>query len=136
MNERLTYYPETKLNNPAIALDEHGYKHLICVKCRDYIGSEFDMDYYKFIRTKYCQRCRQAVTAQQKAEHMRRARRNKKLLNQQNDRLSAENSRLRELVAELDSRISEQESRIAELQKSRKTEKRQPFGIGSLFSKK
>ena len=52
------------------------------------------------------------------------------------DRLSAENSRLRELVAELDNRISEQEIRIAELQKSRKTEKKQPFGIGSLFSKK
>lgn len=106
MDKKLHGYLETGLKNPAIWVDENGMKLLYCIECGAYIGSENDMDYYSLIRRKYCDRCRKIIDNQQTAERMKRARRNKKALNQKNDLLTEENKKLREINARLDGQVN------------------------------
>lgn len=106
MDKKLHSYLETGLKNPAIWTDEDGVKHLYCIECSAYIGSENDMDFYSLIRRKYCDRCRKIIDGKQTAERMKRARRNKKALNQKNDLLIQENKKLREINARLDGQVN------------------------------
>ena len=106
MDKKLHSYLETGFKNPAIWVDENGMKLLYCIECGAYIGSENDMDYYSLIRRKYCDRCRKIIDNQQTAERMKRARRNKKALNQKNDLLIQENEKLREINQRLDGQVN------------------------------
>lgn len=106
MDKKLHSYLETGLKNPAIWTDEDGVKHLYCIECSAYIGSENDMDFYSLIRRKYCDRCKKIIDGKQTAERMKRARRNKKILNQKNDLLIQENKKLREINARLDGQVN------------------------------
>lgn len=106
MDKKLHSYLETGLKNPAIWTDENGMKLLYCIECSAYIGSENDMDFYSLIRRKYCDRCKKIIDNQQTAERMKRARRNKKTLNQKNDLLIQENEKLREINRRLDGQVN------------------------------
>ena len=103
------------LNNTALWKDQDGVMHSECVICHKYLGNEFTMDVYSMIRKKYCDSCAKEVRRKQKAESQKKARRNKRLLKQQQTRLAAENEKLRELNALLDERIASLEHRIEEL---------------------
>jgi len=153
MDKKLHSYLETGLKNPAIWVDENGMKLLYCIECSAYIGSENDMDYYSMIRRKYCDRCRKIMENKKTAERMKRARRNKKALNQKNDLLIQENKKLREINQRLDGQVNAldgetladkvqaQEQEIQELRnmikalakKKTANEKRSGISIGSLF---
>ena len=106
MDKKLHSYLETGLKNPAIWVDENGMKLLYCIECGDYIGSENDMDYYSMIKRKYCDKCKKIIHDRQVNECKKRARRNKKALNQKNDLLIQENKKLREINARLDGQVN------------------------------
>lgn len=106
MDKKLHSYLETGLKNPAIWVDENGMKLLYCIECSAYIGSENDMDYYSMIKRKYCDKCKKIIHDRQVNECKKRARRNKKALNQKNDLLIQENKKLREINARLDGQVN------------------------------
>ena len=106
MDKKLHSYLETGLKNPAIWVDENGMKLLYCIECSAYIGSENDMDYYSMIKRKYCDKCKKIIHDRQVNECKKRARRNKKALNQKNDSLIQENKKLREINARLDGQVN------------------------------
>ena len=106
MDKKLHSYLETGLKNPAIWVDENSMKLLYCIECSAYIGSENDMDYYSMIRRKYCDKCKKIMDNKKTAERMKRARRNKKALNQKNDLLIQENKKLREINQRLDGQVN------------------------------
>lgn len=155
MDKKLHSYLETGLKNPAIWVDENGMKLLFCIKCNEYIGSENDMDYYSMIRRKYCDKCKKIMDNKKATERMKRARRNKKALNQKNDLLIRENQKLREINARLDGqvnaldgetltdKIKSQEQEIQELKrminalakKKSTNETRSGISIGGLFKR-
>ena len=155
MDKKLHSYLETGLKNPAIWTDEDGVKHLYCIECSAYIGSENDMDYYSMIKRKYCDKCKKIIHDRQVNECKKRARRNKKALNQKNDLLIQENKKLREINARLDGqvnaldgetltdKIKSQEQEIQELRrminalakKKSTNETRSGISIGGLFKR-
>lgn len=106
MDKKLHSYLETGLKNPAIWVDENGMKLLYCIECSAYIGSENDMDYYSMIKRKYCDKCKKIIHDRQVNECKKRARRNKKALNQKNDLLIQENKKLREINQRLDGQVN------------------------------
>ena len=106
MDKKLHGYLETGLKNPAIWVDENGMKLLYCIECGAYIGSENDMDYYSMIKRKYCDKCKKIIHDRQVNECKKRARRNKKALNQKNDLLTEENEKLREINRRLDGQVN------------------------------
>lgn len=153
MDKKLHSYLETGLKNPAIWVDENGMKLLYCIECSAYIGSENDMDYYSMIKRKYCDKCKKIIHDRQVNECKKRARRNKKALNQKNDLLIQENKKLREINQRLDGQVNAldgetladkvqaQEQEIQELRnmikslakKKTANEKRSGISIDSLF---
>lgn len=155
MDKKLHSYLETGLKNPAIWVDENGMKLLYCIECSAYIGSENDMDYYSMIKRKYCDKCKKIIHDRQVNECKKRARRNKKALNQKNDLLIQENKKLREINARLDGqvnaldgetltdKIKSQEQEIQELRrminalakKKSTNETRSGISIGGLFKR-
>ena len=106
MDKKLHSYLETGLKNPAIWVDENGVKLLYCIECSVYIGSENDMDYYSMIKRKYCDKCKKIIHDRQVNECKKRARRNKKALNQKNDLQIQGNKKLREINARLDGQVN------------------------------
>lgn len=155
MDKKLHSYLETGLKNPAIWTDENGMKLLYCIECSAYIGSENDMDYYSMIRRKYCDKCKKIMDNKKAAERMKRARRNKKALNQQIVLLIQENKKLREINQRLDGQVNAldgetladkvqaQEQEIQELRrminalakKKSTNETRSGISIGGLFKR-
>lgn len=70
-----------------------------CAKCHNVIGNYLeDEDYYKMIRVKYCNFCKEKVLREQKREAQKRYRErvkeNKSELKKQNDLLKIENEAL------------------------------------------
>ena len=76
----------------------------VCTVCGAFIGNYLGGDYYRLIRTKYCDRCRELAVRTQKTkwQHDDRVNCRKKVkeLQEQVDKLRKENEMLRGLLRE------------------------------------